>query len=117
MYDTMGHQAGDSILKELGILLKRNVRKTDIVARYGGEEFIILLPYTDMNGAMSEAMRLKRLITEHRFKGLNEPLTASFGISSFPSKKIKRKDDLITFADDALYTSKKKGKNLITVSD
>ncbi len=115
--DTMGHQIGDKILHELGILLKRNVRKTDIVARYGGEEFIILLPHTDMNGAVSEAMRLKRLITEHRFKNLNEPLTASFGISSFPSKKIKRKDDLITFADDALYTSKKKGKNLITVSD
>lgn len=113
--DTFGHRKGDGVLRELGQLLRKNTRKGDIIARYGGEEFIMLLPHTDREGAIKEAERLRHLISSNRFKILDQPLTASFGISTWPHSEIKNPDDLITVADNALYMAKNQGRNRVCI--
>ena len=114
--DEYGHRKGDGVLRELGRVLKKNTRKGDIIARYGGEEFIMLLPHTDKEGALKEAERLRRLIADQRFKSLNKVITASFGISSWPSSDIQHSDDLVTAADNALYMAKREGRNRVCTS-
>ena len=109
--DTLGHRIGDRILKELAVVLKANIRKSDIVARYGGDEFIILLPQTDRQGAEMEAHRVIREIVNHQFESLPDSrIRISFGISTYPNAQILKADDLVTIADRSLYTHKAENK-------
>lgn len=113
--DSYGHRIGDFILREFAQIVKRYTRKSDLLARYGGEEFILLLPQTSLKGALIEARRLQKVVREIRFRQLREGqgITVSFGISCFPDKGVKKSDDLINFADNALYKAKEKGRDLI----
>jgi diguanylate cyclase (GGDEF)-like protein len=115
----LGHLAGDEILKELGKLIKKNIREIDIGARYGGEEFAIILPYTDLEGAKKGAQRIKNIITAHSFRREislpSKKLTISMGIASHSPESDSAKG-LVQKADEALYTAKKQGKNRICVS-
>jgi two-component system, cell cycle response regulator len=113
--DLYGHRVGDLILKEFANLLKKYSRKSDVLARYGGEEFIILLPQTSLKGAVAEAERLRMLIKRYRFKKLKNGsgITVSIGISCAPHLKIKTHDDLIAFADDALFEAKRNGRDKV----
>ena len=113
--DSYGHRIGDFILREFAQIVKRYTRKSDLLARYGGEEFILLLPQTSLKGALIEARRLQKVVREIRFRQLKEGrgITVSFGISCFPDKGVKNSDDLINFADNALYKAKEKGRDLI----
>ncbi len=115
--DTYGHKTGDQVLKEFAQLLKKNIRKSDILARYGGEEFIILLPNTSKKGSLSEAERLSRSIKKHKFKALKgkHAISVSIGAVTYPHKKIKVGDDLITLADTALFKAKSKGRGSVVV--
>ncbi|MBI5639076.1 MAG: sensor domain-containing diguanylate cyclase [Nitrospirae bacterium] len=115
--DVYGHKTGDHVLKEFAQLLKRHTRKSDVLARYGGEEFILLLPQTAREGAISEAERIRECIRIHKFKGLKnrKGLTVSVGISVFPHPKIKTHDELISFADNALFTAKNRGRNQVAL--
>lgn len=115
--DTYGHRIGDIVLREFAQLVKRHTRKSDIFARYGGEEFIMLLPETSIKGAIAEAKRLRKVIKEHQFKSLKEKreITVSIGIACSSDEKIKTCDDLIAFADDALFTAKNKGRDQIVL--
>ena len=115
--DTYGHRTGDIVLREFAQLIKRHTRRSDVFARYGGEEFIILLPQTLMQGAIIEAERLRDVLKEHQFSILKEEsrITVSVGISCSPDEKITSPDDLINFADNALFTAKNKGRNQIVV--
>ncbi|PJA77344.1 MAG: hypothetical protein CO150_01430, partial [Nitrospirae bacterium CG_4_9_14_3_um_filter_53_35] len=110
--DTLGHRIGDRILKELAVVLKSKIRKSDIVARYGGDEFIILLPQTDRQGAEMEAHRVVRSIMDYQFESLpDSKIKVSYGISTYPNEQILKADDLVTIADRSLYTYKAKNKN------
>ncbi len=117
--DTLGHLAGDEILKELGKLIKKNIREVDLGARYGGEEFAIILPYTDLEGAKKGAQRIKKIMAAHSFRREisipSKKLTISMGIASYPSDSASAKE-LVRKADEALYTAKKQGKNRLCVS-
>ena len=115
--DTYGHKTGDKVLKEFAQLLKKHIRKSDILARYGGEEFIILLPNTSKEGAESEADRLCHCIKNHKFKSLKEQdsLSASIGVVTYPHKNINHSDDLITLADTALFKAKNTGRAKIAI--
>jgi diguanylate cyclase (GGDEF)-like protein len=112
--DTLGHQAGDRILKDLANLLKNQSRKMDFVCRYGGEEFTIILPQTDKKEARLIAERLRQDIEKHTFIQEevlpNKKLTASLGVSSYPEDG-GLPSELITYSDKALYLAKHKGKN------
>ena len=113
--DTLGHQAGDEILRDMAALLKNQSRKMDYVCRYGGEEFAIILPYTDKKEAYLIAERLRENIEKHHFVRQeilpNKVLTASLGIATFPENGDSTAQ-IIQHADSALYDAKKKGKNL-----
>lgn len=114
--DLYGHQKGDEVLRIIGSLLKKNVRKEDIVARYGGEEFSIILPDTSENDAILIAEAIRKTIEETYFEGEeNQPsgkLTVSLGISVYP-EKAKNDVELIKSADDALYRAKFFRKNRV----
>jgi two-component system cell cycle response regulator len=116
--DRYGHKAGDNILKELAQLLKHHMRRSDVLARYGGEEFIILLPQTDENGAVAKAESLRSHIENHPFRGLKgeRRLSVSIGLATHPDHRATNKEDLITLADNALYTAKAMGRNQVVVS-
>jgi two-component system, cell cycle response regulator len=111
--DTYGHRVGDMILREFAQLVRDHTRKSDIFARYGGEEFIMLLPQTSLTGSLAEAERLSKIIRKHQFYALknSEKITVSIGITCSSDTRIKNPDNLITFADDALFTAKKKGRD------
>jgi diguanylate cyclase (GGDEF)-like protein len=115
--DTNGHQQGDLLLKELSELLKENTRSTNIIARYGGEEFIVLLQKTDKRGAMVYAEEIRKKIESHPFPHCEkQPLgfvSVSGGVAEFPADG-DTVDGLVKHADDALYESKKSGRNRIT---
>ncbi len=112
--DTLGHQAGDKILKDLAILLRNQSRKMDLVCRYGGEEFTIILPHTDKKEALLIAERIRMDIQRYPFLNEdifpNKMLTVSLGIATFPENG-QVPAELITSSDKSLYQAKKKGKN------
>ncbi len=114
--DTLGHLAGDEILKALGTLISGNAREIDVPFRYGGEEFALVLPYTDTSCALTAAERLVQVIGGHPFKtaGSSHPkrLTVSIGIAAYPGEG-KDLEDLVKKADVALYRAKSEGKNRI----
>lgn len=111
--DAFGHAQGDIVLKEITDVIKENVRQTDIVARYGGEEFVILLPQTTREGAFVEAERIRKAIKSYRCSGRDQCImvTVSMGVATFPAQDILKADDLVGFADNALYEAKANGRD------
>ena len=112
--DTLGHQAGDKILKTLAVLLRNQSRKMDLVCRYGGEEFTIILPHTDKKEAYLIAERIRTEIQKYPFLNEaifpNKQLTVSLGVATFPENGLLPAE-LITTTDRSLYQAKNKGKN------
>jgi two-component system cell cycle response regulator len=114
--DTLGHPAGDEVLRQLSRILKSIVRDNDIVARYGGEEFAVILPATNQQGALSLGERIRKQVEKHRFPDEkiqpNNNLTISIGISTFPDDAVIV-EDLVNTADQALYYAKNHGRNQV----
>jgi diguanylate cyclase (GGDEF)-like protein len=94
--------------------LKLSVRETDLLARYGGEEFAVLLPKTHLAGSLTVAERIWTDLGRLRC-GPEAALsvTASLGVSSFPSRSVLNAEQLIQTADDALYRAKREGRNKV----
>lgn len=110
--DTFGHQQGDEVLKVVSSTIRKKLRDSDFGARWGGEEFIIILPNTDaLSAATQVAERIRAEIEAHDFG--NFKITISSGIAQFANGVAA--EALIKAADDALYTSKRSGKNKITI--
>jgi diguanylate cyclase (GGDEF)-like protein/PAS domain S-box-containing protein/putative nucleotidyltransferase with HDIG domain len=109
--DMFGHPEGDEVLRVLSTILRNHVRRGDFVARYGGEEFIVLLPMTDTQEAIQLTQRLHKAIHDHIWR--KRTVTASFGVASY-SAAMQYPSDLIVQADQALYTSKRRGRDRIT---
>ncbi len=109
--DTYGHQIGDEVLKEIAKITLNGVREQDINVRWGGEEFLILLPQTNITGALTVASKIKSAIKEHIFTDKSLKITASFGVS-----QLLDEDDevtLISRSDKLLYEAKKTGKDKV----
>lgn len=115
--DNNGHPAGDEALRITGRILRESVREDDIVARYGGEEFIVLLPNTSKSGAAVVAEKIRAAISAHEYpKEQNQPggdLTISGGVASYPFDG-RTSAELVGRADEALYKSKRGGRNRVT---
>jgi two-component system, cell cycle response regulator len=114
--DTRGHLTGDSVLRQIAELLKREARSVDIVARYGGEEFVIVMPETAPHGAATFAERLRLRVMGRDFADPGEDplhLTVSIGLASFPDDRIHSADSFVSLADQALYRAKNEGRNLV----
>jgi len=118
--DTYGHQAGDIALKSFVKILNSSVREgSDWLARYGGEEFLMVLPETDLEGAIDTAERLRKRVAKNRIEiGEDKKITitASFGVATFnpvDTKKEITSDSLINMADNMLYKAKSEGRNRV----
>jgi diguanylate cyclase (GGDEF)-like protein len=115
--DTYGHQAGDYVLSEISTLLTAALRAEDVFARYGGEEFAVICRGSDHNQAQVVGERLRKAVEAHKFvfEGTHIPVTISVGIAVIPDDTVKIASDIVALADKALYSSKRGGRNRVTV--
>jgi len=115
--DTHGHQAGDFVLSEISALLTATLRAEDVFARYGGEEFAVICRGSDGTQAQVVGERLRKAVEAHRFvfEGTHIPVTISVGIAVIPDDTVKIASDIVALADKALYSSKRGGRNRVTV--
>jgi diguanylate cyclase (GGDEF)-like protein len=113
--DTHGHDTGDRVIRGLADILKRQKRATDLVARFGGEEFVVLCEQTDETGAMLLAERIREELgkTSFRLAAGALSVTCSIGLAIFPAAGTDW-DALFRAGDDALYVSKRSGRNRCT---
>jgi diguanylate cyclase (GGDEF)-like protein len=112
--DTWGHEAGDSVLKQVARILQDGVRSVDICVRYGGEEIALLLAQTDSEHAVEVAERLRaRICAQPLRHGVADiAVTASFGVATYP-ETVKVRDQLFPASDKALYIAKHEGRNRV----
>jgi len=108
--DTYGHNVGDEVLKELSVLITKNLKRVDIFARWGGEEFVILLPGTTLDGAQVLAENLRKIVEESHFS-IAGKITASFGVGIHQNNESKT--DFFKRIDKLLYEAKKRGRNRV----
>ena len=112
--DTYGHNMGDIVLKTVAETVKKHLRRSDIFVRWGGEEFIVLLPHTDLKGALKVAEKLRKDIESLNIPELKgKKVTASFGVTEVKPKE--KLEEVIFRADMALYKAKREGKNRVEV--
>lgn len=113
--DTYGHHVGDQVLQTVGAVMQEASRQIEVAARYGGEEFVMLLPQTPLKDAMKPALRILERIASHRFDPfpVDKNVTVSIGVTGLPDSAIRTKEELIQCADQALYRSKRAGRNRI----
>src|SRR6266446_3355420 len=114
--DTRGHIAGDSVLRQVGDLLRREARSVDLVARYGGEEFVVVMPETTTQGAATFAERVRSRVQNRDFADPGDDpvrVTISIGLAMFPDDRVHSADSFVSLADQALYRAKNEGRNWV----
>ena len=116
--DTYGHQYGDYVLKTVASLMKQAFRKTDLLYRYGGEELIMIMPETNIEGAIIPVQRLRRMIEEYDFNynGVKAKVTASIGLT-MNYQEFNSPADILKSADEALYKAKESGRNRVVLHE
>jgi len=118
--DSLGHPAGDRVLREFAVLLAGGARGTDLAARYGGEEFAMILPHIDRDQAERVAERVRAAVADFSFLDPDNPrrVTVSAGVATFaPGLDIASAEQLVAAADRALYAAKAAGKNRVIVHE
>jgi len=108
--DTLGHDAGDDVLRGIGKLLQKRIRRSDKVFRLGGEEFLILLYETDSAQGLLVAEELRKKIESMRLLP-DRSVTTSVGVATLQPKEDWR--DWMKRSDDNLYRAKKEGRNRV----
>jgi len=116
--DTYGHAAGDIVLEEVARIIKSCTRNVDTAARYGGEEFVVMFNNTTPSAAMTIAERIRKLVEDKviLYDGQNIEVTISIGVSSYNFDNESAKS-IVERADNALYESKRNGRNRVTLSE
>ena len=116
--DTFGHEAGDILLRELGVFLKQQIRGGDVACRYGGEEFILILPEISLEDLRQIAERLRRKVKELHIQYAGRPLeaiTLSLGIALYPIHGTTGRA-VMHAADEALYEAKHQGRDRVVIA-
>jgi diguanylate cyclase (GGDEF)-like protein len=111
--DKFGHATGDVALEKLAELVKKNFRSIDVPCRYGGDEIVIILPFTNFEGAYVAGERLRKKIEDYNF-GTNDmavKFTVSLGVVGLDSKDAVNVDCLLQVLDKQLYAAKNTGRN------
>ncbi|HEX2955734.1 MAG TPA: diguanylate cyclase [Chitinispirillaceae bacterium] len=117
--DTWGHLVGDAVIIDLTKRVGTIIRVQDTLARYGGEEFGIILPETDLHGTEILAQRVLHEVACRPLQFSQQELsyTVSIGVAIYDSSLPMQKNQLISIADDALYASKRNGKNQVSIGE
>ncbi len=113
--DTYGHQAGDEVLKKLADIMRSELREVDIACRHGGDEFAILLPGATAEDSIICIERIRRRLEEEEFDGGEVGrfrVSGTFGVADTIEAEPTR-EGLTEAADQALYTAKDRGRNLV----
>ena len=111
--DTLGHLAGDVVLKEAAVRMKQTVRPYDTVGRWGGEEFLVVVPSSDTEGTLALAERIREAIqsTPVITQAGDARVTASCGVAASTESNRLDPQTLLRLADEALYRAKQLGRN------
>lgn len=114
--DSFGHAAGDSVLKHFAATTGADMRGADVLGRLGGEEFLVVLPNTDIQGAVNSAERIRRAVEASTFPGLpaGRKVTVTAGVAR--STANENPSALLARADRALYQGKDAGRNTIVAA-
>lgn len=108
--DKFGHNAGDQLLVQITEIISQTIRESDTASRWGGEEFLVFCPHTNIDGAFSLAEKLRVNIEKKEFEDIGYK-TASFGVTHIEHGDTVQ--SLIQRADEALYSAKDAGKNMV----
>jgi diguanylate cyclase (GGDEF)-like protein len=112
--DSLGHAAGDELLRCVAGLCVRSLRREDVFARYGGEEFVVVAPRTSEREARALAERIRAAVSQERFAPLKGAgMTVSIGVACARAGSL---DDLLRCADEALYAAKQAGRDRVVLS-
>ncbi|MEQ8541085.1 MAG: PAS domain S-box protein [Coleofasciculus sp. D1-CHI-01] len=117
--DTFGHEAGDAVLRELGIFLQRSIRASDIACRYGGEELMLILPDASLADSKQRAEQIRQDVKELQIEYHHQLLDAiaiSVGVAAF-AEHGSTAQELIAAADRALYQAKAQGRDRVVTAD
>jgi diguanylate cyclase (GGDEF)-like protein len=117
--DLHGHLAGSKVLVEAAVVMRECARETDVVARFGGDEFTLLLPDTNLEGAVQVAERIRDRLRTRRFlasDGLSVRQTVSIGVATLQPDKPRTAEELMKAADMAMYRVKAAGKDGIHIA-
>lgn len=115
--DSSGHMIGSKLLCQVSEILKQNMRMIDYGFRYGGDEFILILVGTGSDAAVTVGERIRSQVASTPFliDGRKMNLTLSIGVASFP-EHAQTKEEIIRLADEAMYESKNKSRNLVSIA-
>ncbi|HHY73384.1 MAG TPA: GGDEF domain-containing protein [Bacillus bacterium] len=116
--DTYGHQGGDGCLKQVANIAQKTLgRPSDLLCRYGGEEFCVILPETDEVGAATVGEKIRKAIEDmqipHAGSKISRWVTVSIGTATIVPTLYTSPENLIAFADKAVYEAKKAGRNCV----
>ncbi|MCI0412085.1 sensor domain-containing diguanylate cyclase [bacterium] len=109
--DRYGHPLGDTVLKEITTMIKRNLRTYDLLARLGGDEFAIILPEVTFQDAYRVSEKIRAACSQLVFPGVQSSTTISIGIACYPLHHVNNVESLLKKADVALYKAKQLGRN------
>jgi diguanylate cyclase (GGDEF)-like protein len=114
--DSLGHHAGDNLIRHVAAIMRERVRATDVVARLSGDEFAVLMPQTDTAGALQLGEDLRAQVAEDAAAGLDvEGATISVGITMFGGERGIGAEAILVAADQAMYRAKEEGRNQIAL--
>ena len=111
--DEYGHLAGDYVLRELAEVVQERIRRDEVFARYGGEEFAIMLPETELEGAVTLAGTLREKVAEHRFSFQGESISVTVSLGCASMEPDDTATAIIARADEKLYEAKRSGRNRV----
>jgi diguanylate cyclase (GGDEF)-like protein len=113
--DSQGHHAGDTLIRQIAAILRERVRTTDIVARLSGDEFAVLMPQTDISGALQLGEDLRAQVAEEAAAANVDSATISVGITMFGGERAIGAEAVLLAADQAMYSAKEEGRNQIAL--
>ncbi len=117
--DSLGHDAGDALLRELGAMLPRQIRSSDIACRHGGEEFTVIMPDAGMETTRQRAEKIREVARQMQVRHgerVLDSVTLSLGVATFPQNGVGR-EVLMQNADVALYRAKNEGRDRVCVAE
>ena len=115
--DTIGHPAGDRLIKEVAAILRERVRESDVLARLGGDEFAVILPNTSVTEARLVAEAIVATIRDRSLVKDEQGVTASVGIAVFGDDPRHSPESIVSEADTAMYAAKDGGRDSVRLFD